>query len=134
MAEFNIPKHGEICWRELRTKDLPGAMEFYEKLFGWQLQQTKVTPMDYKEIVMDGTACGGMMAIDASWGKDVPSHWASYIAVDNANETVEKIKSNGGSVKVPPFDAPGVGRMSMVADPSGANFAIIQFVRPSSPK
>ena len=28
---------------------------------------------------------------------------------------------------VPPFDAPGVGRMAMVADPSGADFAIIQF-------
>ena len=86
--------------------------------------------MDYKEIIMDDVAHGGMMAIDESWGPEPPpSHWASYIAVDNADETVEKITANGGSVMVPPFDAPGVGRMSMVADPSGANFAIIQFTQ-----
>ena len=129
MADFNIPKHGEICWRELRTNDLPGAMDFYEKLFGWQLQQTKVTPMDYKEIIMDNVAYGGMMSMEgADWG-GAPSHWASYIAVDDADETVGKITGKGGSVKVPPFDAPGVGRMAMVADPSGANFAIIQFTQ-----
>ncbi len=105
-------------------------MEFYTKMFGWELPQTKVTPMDYKEIVLGGTAYGGMMAIDENWPPDVPSHWATYIAVDSADETVAKITENGGSVRVPPFDAPGVGRMAMVADPSGADFAIIQFTQP----
>ncbi len=131
MAEFTIPKHGEICWRELATKDLSTALEFYAKLFGWTLEQTKVTEMDYKEIHIDGVAYGGMMAIDENWGPTPPpSHWSTYIAVDNADESAEKIVSNGGSVRVPPFDAPGVGRMAMVADPSGANFAIIQFTQP----
>lgn len=128
MAEFTIPKSGELCWRELRTKDLPAALEFYSKLFGWTLEQTKVTEMDYKEIIMDGVAHGGMMAMEAEWG-EVPSHWANYIAVDNADETAAKITANGGTVQVPPFDAPGVGRMAMVADPSGADFAIIQFAQ-----
>ena len=127
MAEFNIPKHGEICWRELRTKDLPKALEFYSKMFGWELPQTKVSPMEYKEIVMDGVAYGGMMQIDENWPPGIPSHWASYIAVDNADETAAKITEKGGTVRVPPFDAPGVGRMAMVVDPSGADFAIIQF-------
>lgn len=130
MAEFTVPKPGTICWRELATKDLDAAIEFYSKLFGWTLEQTKVTTMDYKEIVMDGKAQGGMMAIDENWGPTPPpSHWSTYVAVENADETVAKITENGGSVRVPPFDAPGVGRMSMVADPSGANFAIIQFVQ-----
>ena len=129
MAEFTIPKPGEICWRELATKDLKKAMDFYSQMFGWTLEQTKVTPMDYKEIIMDGVAHGGMMEINESWGENPPpSHWNNYIAVENADETVEKIKANGGSVKVPPFDAPGVGRLAMVSDPSGAPFAIIQFV------
>ena len=129
MAEFDIPKPGEICWRELATRDLPTALEFYSKLFGWELTQTKVTEMAYKEIVIDGVAYGGMMAIDENWGPEPPpSHWNNYIAVENADETAEKITASGGTVRVPPFDAPGVGRMAMVADPSGAGFAIIQFV------
>ena len=130
MAEFTIPKAGELCWRELRSKNLPAAIEFYSKLFGWTTEQTKVSEMPYKEIILNGTAQGGMMGMDdPEWG-ELPSHWANYIAVDSADETAEKITANGGSVQVPPFDAPGVGRMAMVADPSGANFAIIQFVQP----
>ena len=130
MAEFNIPEPGSICWRELRTKDLPAAMDFYSKMFGWELKQSGVTPVEYKEIIMDGAAKGGMMAIDENWPEGIPSHWATYVAVANADETVAKITANGGSVKVPPFDAPGVGRMAMVADPAGADFSIIQFERP----
>ena len=127
MADFEIPKAGEICWRELRTKDLSGAMSFYTEMFGWKLPQTKISPMDYKEIIHNGTATGGMMPMAGDdWG-DAPSHWANYIAVDSADETAAKITENGGSIRVPPFDALGVGRMAMVADPSGADFAIIQF-------
>jgi predicted enzyme related to lactoylglutathione lyase len=132
MAEFEIPAPSEICWRELRSRDLPAALEFYSKLFGWTLEQSKVTQLDYKEIVVDGAAAGGMMPIDETWGPEPPpSHWATYIAVENADETVEKITANGGSVRMPAFDAPGVGRMAMVADPSGADFAIIQFAAPA---
>ena len=128
MADFTIPQAGEICWRELRTKHLPAAIEFYSKLFGWELPQTKISPMDYKEIVVNGTAHGGMMSMESDdWG-ELPSHWANYVAVDNADETAAKITANGGAIHMPPFDAPGIGRMAMVADPSGAAFAIIQFV------
>ena len=132
MAEFNIPESNTICWRELATKDLSKALEFYSALFGWKLEQTKVSQIEYKEIQIDGVAYGGMMAIDESWGPEPPpSHWNNYIAVENADETVEKIKANGGTIKVPPFDAPGVGRMSVVADPSGAAFSVIQFAAPA---
>jgi uncharacterized protein len=131
MADFDIPKPGEICWRELATRDLPAALEFYSKLFGWTLEQSKVTDVAYKEIVVDGAAAGGMMAIDENWGPEPPpSHWNNYVAVENADETAAKIAANGGTVRVPPFDAPGVGRMALVADPSGAGFSIIQFVMP----
>jgi predicted enzyme related to lactoylglutathione lyase len=132
MAEFKIPKPGEICWRELATRDLEKAMEFYSQLFGWKLEQTKVTPMDYKEIAIDGVAVGGMMAIDENWGEDPPpSHWNCYIAVENADEIAEKIKAEGGTIKHGPFDAPGIGRIAMAADPSGAPFAIVQFAAAS---
>jgi predicted enzyme related to lactoylglutathione lyase len=129
MAEYEIPKPGEICWRELATKDLAKALSFYSELFGWTLEQSKITPMDYKEIHIDDEAVGGMMEINESWGPNPPpSNWTTYIAVGNADQTAEKIRQNGGTIVHGPFDAPGVGRIAMAADPSGANFSIIQFV------
>ena len=129
MAEFTKPKHGEICWQELATTDLEKAKNFYQTLFGWNLQQSKTTTINYSEIHVEESAVGGMLEINKDWGENPPpSHWQTYIAVDDADATVEKIKQFGGSVCVPPFDAPGVGRMSVVSDPSGATFSVIQFI------
>lgn len=131
MAEFTIPKHGEICWRELHTQKFDVAKEFYKEMFGWTLEQSKSSPMTYEEIHVGEKAVGGMMPINEHWGENwekIPPQWRTYIAVENADEAVEKIKQFGGSVCVPPFDAPGVGRMSVVNDPAGATFSIIQFV------
>src|SRR5215213_1378045 len=130
MAVFEKPKHGEICWRELNTKNLDAAAEFYKGLFGWQLEQTKTTEMPYKEIHLDNKAVGGVLEITDCWGEhwqQIPSYWLSYIAVDDIAETIEKIKKCGGGIRVEPFDAPGVGRMSVVLDPSGIAFSVIQF-------
>ena len=130
MAEFSIPKPGTICWRELATRDLDKATSFYAEMFGWHLEQSKVTPMQYSEIHIAGRASGGMMPIDEKWGDNPPpSHWTAYIAVENADETAAKIKANGGSMRQEPFDAPGVGRIGLCTDPDGANFAIIQFAK-----
>lgn len=129
MAEFEIPSHGQICWRELRSPNLEAARSFYSELFGWTLEQSTVTDMPYLEIVHNDAAIGGMMPMDENWG-EMPAHWASYIAVDDADAAAEAIVQNGGAIHAPPFDAPGVGRIAMVADPSGASFAIIQFEFP----
>lgn len=129
MAEYAIPKHGEICWRELTTNDSGAAKKFYQGLFGWNFENSKLSPNEYPEIQFDGKAIGGIMRMTEEWGDPPPtSHWMNYIAVDNVTATVEKIKANGGGVCVEPFDAPNVGRIAVVSDPSGATFSVIQFV------
>jgi uncharacterized protein len=126
MAEFTIPNQGEVCWRELATTDLAAAKNFYRQLLGWKLEQSKVTEFEYPEIHVDDKATGGMIQITKEWGDPLP-RWTTYIAVDDIQATVEKIKQFGGSVCVEPFDAPGVGRISFVNDPAGASFSVIQF-------
>ncbi len=131
MAEFEKPKHGQICWRELNTHNLDAAKEFYRGLFGWTVEQSKVSEMQYEEIHFDEKAVGGMLEINQDWGENwenIPAAWMSYIAVDDIAESVEKIKKFGGGVCIPPFDAPNVGKISVVNDPSGITFSVIQFV------
>jgi predicted enzyme related to lactoylglutathione lyase len=131
MAEFEKPKHGEICWRELNTQNPAAAAEFYKGLFGWTIEQSKVSEMPYREIHSNGRAVGGMLEITDCWGENwqkIPPSWMSYIAVDDLAESIEKIKNFGGSIRVEPFDAPGVGKISVALDPSGIPFSIVQFV------
>lgn len=131
MAEFEKPEHGEICWRELQTPNIDRASEFYRELFGWRLAQSKLTETPYLEIhSSENKAVGGMLEINEHWGENwqkIPSDWMTYIAVENITESVEKIKDNGGNVCVAPFEAPGIGKMSVVSDPSGITFSVIQF-------
>ncbi len=127
MAEFTIPKHGEICWRELTTNNVGAAKQFYAELLGWEFKESEISPVEYPEIVVGGKPCGGMMQMTEDWGDPLPpSHWMNYIAVDDVNAAVEKIKEYGGNVCIPPFDAPKVGRISVVSDPGGATFSVIQ--------
>lgn len=135
MADFEIPANGSVCWYELTTQHVDAAKPFYEELFGWNLQPSKLSPVPYDEIHVGEKAIGGMLRIDESWGPDwasMPSHWMTYIAVDNCDATVESIKANGGNICIPAFDAPNVGRIAVCSDPAGATFSIIQFAMPSS--
>ena len=128
MAEFTNYGHGEICWRELATGNPEKAAEFYQKLFGWNIEPNKVCESGYKEIKTDGPSFGGIMQMNEEWGDPLPpAHWMTYIAVTDVDATTEKIKQMGGSVCVEPFDAAGVGRMAVVNDPAGATFSLITF-------
>ena len=66
-----------------------------------------------------------MLAIDPAWGP-MPPHWLVYFAVSDIEGQTALAQSLGGAVRVPPTDAPGVGRFSVLADPQGAMFAMIE--------
>lgn len=59
--------------------------------------------------------------------KGAPSHWASYVTVDDVDKRLEMATAAGGSVLMPPFDVPEVGRIAGIADPSGAAIYLITY-------
>ena len=113
------------CWSELATTDLGKAQEFYTGLFGWTTNKQQFGPMEYTTWVNQGTPAGGALQMDAQW-KGAPPHWMAYFSVASIEESTQKVSALGGSVCVPPTDIPGVGRFSVVNDPQGAVFSMIQ--------
>ena len=61
---------------------------------------------------------------------DTPAHWGLTFAVDDADAVAAKTTELGGTVLVPPFDAPWV-RMTVIADPQGATLTASKFVPPT---
>jgi predicted enzyme related to lactoylglutathione lyase len=49
-----------------------------------------------------------------------------YITVANCDERAARAAQLGGNIRVPPTDIPNVGRFSVIADPQGAAFSLIQ--------
>jgi predicted enzyme related to lactoylglutathione lyase len=85
--------------------------------------------MDYRMI--DSGSGGGMVGGVMRLTEDMQSHgakptWLFYIGVNDVDASVEKIKAEGGSVLMPAWDIPGIGRIAMVADPQGIPFYIMR--------
>jgi hypothetical protein len=55
-----------------------------------------------------------------------PPHWIGYVAVDDVDSVVGRIKQLGGAVHVPPTDVPSISRFSIVADPQMATLALVK--------
>ena len=117
---------GSFCWAELATTDGPGAKKFYSELFGWTTHDSPIGPdMVYTMLKLDGKDVGALYQ-KGEMMKNVPTHWASYISVANADEIAAKAKSLGGTVIREPSDVFDVGRMAVITDPTGATFCIWQ--------
>jgi uncharacterized protein len=112
---------GAFSWAELATRDTHRAATFYCGLFGWGMKEAP--DGSYTEFQVDEQSIAGMLSMDERYG-DAPPHWLAYFGVSDCDATAALVKSRGGRVEMPPSDIPNVGRISVVADPQGAPFAI----------
>lgn len=126
----HIDKHpaGAFCWIELATSDQKAAKDFYSALFGWSPQDSPMGPDEYYTIFkLEGRdAAAGYTLREDQRSQGVPPNWMSYIAVENADKSVEKAKQLGGVPMCPAFDVMEFGRMAVLQDPTGAYFCIWQ--------
>ncbi len=122
-----------FCWDELLTTNTEAAARFYGDVFGWGIEKMDMGAMGtytlFKragvkdEMGADKSAAGMMQSPpDAPH----PPFWLTYVAVPNADESVEKAKRLGGQVMAGPMDIPNVGRFAVMMDPQHASFAILQ--------
>ncbi len=109
-----------LCWNELQARDVETAKTFYTSLFHWRMKESD----DYTEWHLGEHAIGGMLPSQAP--PQVPSFWLPYFAVDDCDATIDKARSLGATVLVPPMDIPNVGRFAVLQDPQGATFAMIR--------
>ena len=120
--------HGSFIWYELLTTDAAGAKAFYEAVVpGWEVGPGSANHDGYREIKAGGGHAGGMMELNEQMtrGGAKPT-WLGYVGVDDVDAAVAKVEAKGGSVHLPAFDIPGVGRIAMVADPQGNPFYVMR--------
>ena len=112
--------HGKIWWTELMTSDLEASKKFYSDVTGWSFDGMPMPDGNtYTLFKTDGEVRGGMLARTPG-DFEGPDAWMSYFAVSDVDAAVDAVGGRGGSVMRPPFDVPGVGRIAIVADATGA--------------
>ena len=141
-----VNEAGALNFNGLGTRDVEGAKAFYGAVFGWQTLSVgggnemwtlpgygdhleESTP-GLREMVAEMGGPAGFEDVVASINPlpdDVPPHWSVTFATDDADATAAKAAELGGTVVMPPVDAPWV-RMTVIADPAGATVIASQFV------
>jgi hypothetical protein len=139
---------GSLNFNGLNTRDVEGARSFYGSVFGWQRLAAdgglefwslpgygdwleRDNPDLRRQMAVAG-APEGFEDVVATINPipddqpDTPAHWSVTFAVDDADATAARATELGGTVIVPPFDAPWV-RMAVIGDPQGATFMASKF-------
>jgi len=125
MTEITSYAPGTPCWVDLASPDLDGSIEFYGALFGWDVPESENAEQTggYRLAARDGKSTAGMMP---QMQEGQPPAWSTYVSVEDADATAEKVKGAGGQVLAEPMDVMDLGRMAVFADPTGAVFGIWQ--------
>jgi uncharacterized protein len=113
---------GTFSWVDLSTNDAAGAKGFYGGVFGWEFDDQPVGDgIVYTMCRLDGKAvCALSQQQEQERSQGIPPHWNNYVTVDGVDAATAKAGGLGGNVVVEPFDVLDVGRMSVIADPTGA--------------
>lgn len=111
---------GRVVWHDLMTLDVAKAERFYASLLGWAYHIEYASDFvwkpgeeaDYPLLLAHGGLIGA--------GHDIPSHWLTFVTVEDVDAATARAKRLGATIGREPFDTPGVGRASVIQDPQGA--------------
>jgi hypothetical protein len=109
---------------ELWARHLETAVTFYQALVAYEIEMVDVgNEKDYHLLVGSGQPRAG--AVQIPWD-DVDPNWIPYIAVEDVAAVAARVEALGGRLLIAPNPEIREGNAAIIADPSGAVFAIQQ--------
>ncbi len=125
LGSFLYGETGALCWNELLSSNVDIAQRYYSQVFDWTAEAMPIPGGSYTVFKQGSQSVAGLTHLPPPM-KDIPSFWASYFAVDDADASFATATRLGAEVLLPLKDLPGVGRFGWLQDPEGAVFAIIK--------
>jgi hypothetical protein len=144
-----VNEPGSLSFNSLGTRDIEAAKSFYGPVFGWRTlavgggaemwtmrgygDHLELSNPDLRKQLAETGGPPGFEDVVASINPlpddqpDTPAHWSVTFAVEDADATAARATELGGTLVVPPLDAPWV-RMTIINDPQGATLIASQFV------
>jgi uncharacterized protein len=114
-------------WHELNTWEPEIALAFYGRTLGWHFEPAPLPDGGAYWIARkEGRPVGGIFELTAPDYAGIPSHWMTYMAVPHIGEAESNTHKAGGEVMRPATRIPGVGKLSVVTDTTGALIGLIE--------
>ena len=118
-------KTNPVGWFEIPTKDLGRAKDFYQRVFGLELELAEMGPLKMAWFPMSSDAPGAAGALVL--GPDyVPSRQGTlvYIHADDIDATLARVRAEGGKVLTPRTSIGQYGWIGVFEDTEGNRVAL----------
>jgi len=123
-VDTRVAGHGRWVWNELHTTDPAQALLFYAAVVGFSHTSLDMGPGGtYHVLSKSGQGRGG---VSGHLPCNTKPHWLPYVAVDDVDAAVARARTLGATIQMNPQDIPGVGRISVLLDPTGAALAVMK--------
>lgn len=113
---------GTPNWVDIGVSDLSRSKRFYGDLFGWKFENMGPEMGDYHLVTLRNKTIAGMSQNPPT--EKTPVRWTTYLATDDLESTIAKIKSKGGKTLTEIMEIPDRGRMVIAVDCCGASFGL----------
>jgi predicted enzyme related to lactoylglutathione lyase len=121
------PSEGVFVWDELVVDDVDAAKAYYSAVLGWTTGEMEGAFGTYTMVRgASGTDAAGILPRPPNMPAGGPAFWLAYLGTADVDATAARATELGGTVMAEPFDIPGVGRIAILADPTGAAFGLFQ--------
>jgi len=112
--------NGAFCWYAAISTNPKATEKFYTGLFGWKTETVTMAGFPQTIFLANKQQVAGVRPADPG----APSHWLSYVEVENVDKAATLAVELGGKVFVPGTDLPGLGRMALIQDNEGAGIGL----------
>ena len=120
------PVESTFFWNEYLTKDVEATLAFYNGLVPFEMTVTKSESGASYVVLKKGRARAGVFRVPDS-EKDVPPNWLPYVYVTDPAGLAARVVGLGGRVLLAPRPNLRKGSLAVVADPTGAVFALQKY-------
>ena len=114
-----------LCWVEHAGRNASLSVPFYEKVFSWTSKTENFGDMPYTTFYSGGEPVAGLYIMNSDMDS-IPCHWLPYFMIENIELAIEKTKKYHGSILMPKLFIEHVGFFTVIRDPQGAVFGLIQ--------
>ncbi len=129
-----MSKMNPVVHFEMAAENKKRMADFYSNVFGWQAQQLGMEMGEYIVVSTSESDEKGRPknpgSINGGFYQKLEDPKLNYpsivIAVDDINESIEKIKKAGGKVLGEPLEIPGVGTYVSFIDTENNRISILQ--------
>lgn len=118
--------NGGFLWRDYLAQDVEAALSFYTDFAGFQSEREEGGSYRDHFVLREGHGGAGLLPIGSA---PVKPNWLPYVRVDDVDALVSRTTDLGGEVLLQPSSEIRDGGLAIVADPSGAAVALVEWTQ-----